>query len=98
MSLSSAITAAARSDIDDAYAWYEAQQSGRGDYFLAELQDLLAEIGRAPEQYGRVHLQTRAAPLPTSKFVIYYRIERLCFVVTAAQHASAHPRKWQRRR
>lgn len=88
----------ARDDIDDARTWYENQQPGRGDTFLDELRDHLNAIGQNPHQHGRVTRVTRAAQLPNSKYIVYYRIESDQVVVTAVQHASADPRKWQRRR
>lgn len=66
--------------------------------FLDELRDHFAVISQNPQQYGLVNRATRAAPLPNSKFIVYYRAETNQVVVTAVQHASADPRKWQRRR
>src|SRR2546423_891309 len=98
MSLPVVITPDARDDIDAAHAWYEAQQLGRGDDFLTELRAHLVEIGQFPLLHGRVSRQTRAAPLPTSRYVVYYRVEPNEVVVTAVQHARANPRTWQRRK
>ena len=98
MSTPVAITTDARDDIDAARVWYENQQAGRGDTFLDELRDHLATIGQNPHQYGFVDRITRAAPLSNSKFIIYYRVEPSQVVVIAVHHASADPRKWQRRR
>ena len=98
MSTPVVVTPDARDDIDDARSWYEAQQLGRGDTFFDELRDHIIVISQNPQQYGLVNRVTRAAPLPNSKFIIYYRVEANQVVVTAVQHASADPRRWQRRR
>jgi plasmid stabilization system protein ParE len=98
MSLPIALTPDARDDIDDARAWYEVQQTGRGDAFLDEVRDQLTVIEQNPHQYGLVSRKVRAAPLPASKYIIYYRIETNQVVVTAVMHASANPRNWQRRK
>ena len=88
----------AHADIDDAYDWYELQHTGRGDLFADELRVKLQEIQAYPEHYGRIRRQIRAAPLPRSKFIVYYRIFPDSITVLAVQHASADPRKWQRRK
>ena len=98
MSTAVVVTETALNDIDAAHAWYEAQQTGRGDVFLDELRDHFLVIGQNPAAHGWVTRTTRAAPLPRSKFIVYYRIEPNQVVVTAVQHVSANPQTWQRRR
>jgi plasmid stabilization system protein ParE len=98
VSLDYLISPEAREDIDDAHTWYEAQSAGRGDAFLAEVTEMIARLRAAPEAYGRVRGETRAAPLPASQFIVYYRIEPGRIRVIAVQHASADPRKWRRRK
>jgi plasmid stabilization system protein ParE len=92
------ITAAARDDIDEAYDWYESQSAGRGDEFLVEVSEMVAALRQTPEVYGRVRGATRAAPLPASNFVVYYRIEPTRIRVLAVIHASADPQKLKGRR
>jgi plasmid stabilization system protein ParE len=98
MSLDYLISPEARDDIDDAHEWYEAQSTGRGDAFLVELTEMISQLRDTPEMYGRVRGEVRAALLPTSQFIVYYRIEPDRIRVLAVQHASADPRKWQRRK
>ena len=98
MSTPVAVTADARGDINDARDWYETQRAGRGDTFLVELQNHFAVIGQNPQQYGRVNRITRAAPLPYSKYIVYYRVAADQVIVTAVQHAAGDPKKWQRRK
>jgi plasmid stabilization system protein ParE len=97
MSLDYLISPEARDDIDDAHDWYEAQTTGRGDEFLAELAEMITQLRTTPELYGRVRGEVRAAPLPTSQFIVYYRVEPDRVRVIAVQHATANPRKWRRR-
>ena len=98
MSLTFAITPDAQADIQDAHSWYEARRIGRGDEFVVELYDRINEVCSTPKQFGRVQRKVRAAMLPTSQFIIYYRIESFGIVITAVQHARAHPSKWKRRK
>jgi plasmid stabilization system protein ParE len=98
MSLGFALTPEAEADVQDAHAWYERQRPGRGDEFVTELRGRIDDICTTPELFGRVRGQVRAARLPHSEFIVYYRIEPSGIVVTAVQHARAHPVKWKRRR
>lgn len=98
MSTPVVVTADATDDINDARDWYENQQAGRGDAFLDEVRDQFDQIGQNPQLFGLVNRNTRAAPLPNSKFIVYFRIEPNQVVVVAVQHAAADPRKWKRRR
>lgn len=98
MSLDYLISPEARDDIEDAHTWYESQATGRGDAFLVELAEMISRLRATPEMHGRVRGETRAALLPTSQFIVYYRIEPDRIRVIAVQHASADPRKWRRRK
>jgi plasmid stabilization system protein ParE len=98
MSLPYIIRPRAREDIDAAHLWYELQTTGRGDAFLIELRDLIDAVCSSPERFGRVRGEVRAAPLPHSKFIMYYRVEAGIVSILAVLHAAADPRKWQRRK
>jgi plasmid stabilization system protein ParE len=97
MSTAPIIAPAAQTDIETAYHWYESIQVGTGDPFLSDLQAALGVIERTPELYGVVNRRTRAAPLASHKFIVYYRIDDGRITVTAVRHASGNPRTWQRR-
>lgn len=96
MSLAFALTPEAEADVQDAHAWYERQRPGRGDEFVTELYERIGDICATPELFGRVRGQVRAARLPHSQFIVYYRVEQSGVVVTAVQHARASPSKWRR--
>lgn len=97
MSLDYLILPDARDDIDSAYVWYEAQTPGRGDQFLTELHEMIAALRVTPERYGFVSDPLRAAPLPTSKYIVYYTIEPDRIQVVGVTHANADPQTWQGR-
>jgi len=88
----------ARQDMEDAYDWYEKQRPGRGDEFALELRKRMLEILENPEIHGRVRRFIRAATMPRSKFLIYYRVKDAVVTVIAVQHARANPKRWQRRK
>ncbi len=92
------IRPAARTDIDAAYDWYEELRVGRGDEFLVELYERIQDIREMPERFGLVRKTVRAAMLPKSKFIVYYRVEDDVILIRAVLHARAHPNKWNRRK
>ncbi len=98
MSLPFDFRLAARHDIDEAYHWYETQQAGRGDEFLGELVGRVNDVCAAPELFGRVRGEVRAAPFPKSNFILYYRIESGRVVILAVLHERADPRRLRGRR
>ncbi len=75
MSLPFALTQDAAADVQDAHAWYEKQQVGRGDQFIDELRNRIDDVCKSPLTFGRVSRVVRAAMLPYSKYIIYYRVE-----------------------
>lgn len=85
-------------DLENARDWYDSQRSGRGEEFLVEVQKRLVEVQEAPLLNGKVRTHVRAASLPKSKFLIYYRVEGELVTVIAVQHARAHPKRWRRRK
>ena len=97
MSLPTRITPAARSDIDSALEWYESIQLGSGDAFADDVRVTIAAVGQTPEQFGRVNSTTRAAPLADHKYIVYYRVEEDCVLITAVMHARANPKRLRRR-
>ena len=46
---------AAAADIEDAYEWYESQQPGLGDEFLAALRTTRDRLVEHPEAYPVLH-------------------------------------------
>ena len=59
---------------------------------------MLAEIQADPEHFGRHRGETRAAPLPKSHFIVYYRIYPDSVAVIAVQHERANPRRLRGRK
>ena len=50
---------AAAADVEDAYRWYEAQQTGLGEEFLAAVRIVIESMTANPELFPVVHRQTR---------------------------------------
>jgi len=88
---------AAAADIDDAYRWYERQQVGLGDEFLAAANAVMKSVVANPLQYPIIHRQTRRALFHRFPYGLFYRIVEDQIVVVACMHASRDPRRWQSR-
>ncbi|MCI0460959.1 MAG: type II toxin-antitoxin system RelE/ParE family toxin [Gemmataceae bacterium] len=87
----------AQDDIDAAYAYYEQCLAGLGDRFLEALRDCVSRIADAPEMYGIVYQDIRAAPLRRFPYVVYYRVEPDRILVIAVQHGRRSWKGWQGR-
>jgi plasmid stabilization system protein ParE len=92
------IRLAALQDLDDAYAWYEAQRPGLGDGFLEAVDDVLASLIESPLRNRVVVLDTRQALVRRFPYRVLYRVTADEVVVVACFHARRDPQRWQRRR
>ena len=92
------LRAAAAADVEEAYAWYEAQREGLGDEFLAAVQAALESILHHPEAAPIVHREIRRVLLRRFPYGIHYRLIDDEVVVVACFHAKRHPRLWSARR
>jgi plasmid stabilization system protein ParE len=89
---------AAAADIEDAYHWYEGQQPGLGEQFLAALSVMRDRIVETPEAFPILHRNTRRALIPHRfPYGIFYRFDGETIIIVACMHAKRDPRRWQRR-
>lgn len=88
----------AEADIDAAFGWYEAQRTGLGSEFLAELAFVLESIESNAELYPILIGRTRRALVRRFPFGVFYIIESGFVAVTACMHCRRDPRRWQTRR
>jgi plasmid stabilization system protein ParE len=89
---------AAAADIEDAYQWYESQQPGLGEEFLAALGGAHDRIVEHPEAFPILHRNTRRALIPRRfPYGLFYRIDGETIIIVAFMHAKRDPRRWQRR-
>ena len=87
----------AEADIGDAYAWYESQQVGLGERFLAELSRCIAAIEQQPLQYQRVRAEARRALLRRFPYAVFFAADQDHVVILAAMHMARDPAAWQER-
>lgn len=88
---------AAAADVEEAYDWYEAQRSGLGEEFLAEVQRSLNLIIESPYRFPVVHRQTRRCLLQRFPYQMLYRIVDDRIAVVACMHGKRDPSRWQSR-
>jgi plasmid stabilization system protein ParE len=86
-----------RAEINEAYRWYENQQSGLGDEFLDRISETLDRICQMPESYAVVYRDIRRAVVQRFPYAVYYRVVSSRVVVTAIFHGRRNPKAWQTR-
>ncbi len=89
---------AAAADIEDTYQWYESQQPGLGEDFLAALSVTHDRVVEHPEAFPILHRNTRRALIPRRfPYGLFYRIDGETVIIVACMHAKRDPRRWQGR-
>ena len=88
---------AAAADVEEAYRWYEAQQGGLGDEFLAAVSTIIESLVAYPERFPIVYRQTRRVNLRRFPYSLFCRIIDDQIIVVACMHGRRNPRRWQSR-
>ena len=79
---------AAAADIEQAYAWYEAQADGLGDEFLSLFQATLDGLRADPHGDPQVHGEIRRRLMRRFPHAVFYRLVEGRVVVLACLPAS----------
>lgn len=87
---------AAAADVEEAYRWYESQQVGLGDEFLAAVSTVIESLVAPPERFPIVYRQTRRVNLRRFPYGLFYRIIDDQILVVACS-GRRNPRRWQSR-
>jgi plasmid stabilization system protein ParE len=87
----------AAADLDEAYAWYEAQRVGRGEDFLTRVDAGIRAILRFPEMHAKVHGNCRRALVRKFPYAIFYEASDGVVTVYCVFHTSRDPEKWRKR-
>lgn len=88
---------AAREEIIEAAAWYEAQRPNLGVEFIAEVERCVALAAEQPQLYAVVHKGMRRVTAQRFPYSVFFRAETRRVVVLAVFHGSRDPAIWQRR-
>ncbi|MCF6171006.1 MAG: type II toxin-antitoxin system RelE/ParE family toxin [Bacteroidales bacterium] len=87
----------ARSEISDAYFWYEEKQNNLGERFLNKLDDCFITIKNNPKICAKKHKNMRQAIIDVFPFIVIYEIEKTDIVVYAVFNTHRNPEKWKKR-
>lgn len=86
----------AKTDVADAYLWYEDQSLGLGMEFLRCVEAALQSVHRMPLIYPVVHRGYRRALLRRFPFAVFFEIDEASdrCIVYSVFHCSQDPAKW----
>lgn len=85
-------TAGANSDVDEAFAWYEAQDSELGAYFTRRLVELIDTISGMPLSYPPRAGAFRRGLMKNFPYAVYFQILEEKIVIAAIVHSARNPR------
>lgn len=91
MSRSIVFRRVAKSELDDAVAWYENREEGLGLQFYLAITVQLERIATSPEHFAYVRGLVRRAVLRRFPYSIYFLSEPRRVVVLAIFHAKRSP-------
>lgn len=92
------LTSQAEKDLDDAYDWYEAQNSGLGKEFARCVDVKITSLLRAPKQHQVVYKSNiRRVLVNRFPFSIYYVELKDVISVFAILHQHRNPKAWKSR-
>lgn len=85
---------AAWDDVRSSFASLTEIESSLGTQFLARLRETLGRVEAAPEIYGTVWQDVRAARLRQFRYIVYYVLFEDRVEVLAVLHGSRDPQAW----
>ena len=98
MSRTLILTPQAEKDLDNAFDWYESQDSGLGKEFARCVDVKISSILRAPHQHQVVYKSTiRRALVNRFPFSIYFVEQKDVISVFAILHQHRNPKSWRSR-
>ena len=84
-------------DIQDAFEWYEAQNSGLGSEFVRAVDTCLSSIGHNPLAYPVIYKQARRALIRRFPYGILYVFDQDLITLIACFHSKRNPKSWKAR-
>ena len=88
---------AARAELAEAVAWYDAQQPGLGDQLGDVIAAALERLSAQPELYPEVIPSVRRVVLARFPYSLFYRLRWDEVEILAVFHHRRDPSTWQRR-
>ena len=87
----------ARTDLLDAFHWYQSQQEGLGHDFKKCVDEVISKIRRNPLIHKAIFQEVRRSVTKRFPFGVFYIVEEERIVVLAVLHARRDPMKWKER-
>ncbi len=87
----------AKSEISEAFFWYEDKQKDLGKRFLIALQNSFSVISKNPTIFAKKNKDMRHAMIRKFPYVAIYEIEDSDIVIYAVFHTSRNPISWKNR-
>jgi plasmid stabilization system protein ParE len=91
------LTPEADNDFASAYAWYESQRPGLGEYFTSRVEQCLDSILVMPTMHELVHKNYRRALVRRFPYAVLYKHDSQGVTVHAIFHTAQSPAKWRER-
>ena len=88
---------AAKSEFEDAVAWYGERGPGLGDEFVREIEQAIASAAASPQRHPVVFGDVRRTVARRFPFAVYFRVRSDALVVLAVFHGRRNPTIWRRR-
>jgi plasmid stabilization system protein ParE len=85
---------AARTELDQAFAWYETQQQNLGAQFLNEFEASVRRMIRYPESYVLIGANIRRCLVKRFPYGILYGIDADKIIIIAVAHLHRKPDYW----
>jgi len=95
MSFSLIVKPEAEKDLQEAYDWYEEQQSGLGDSFIQQVDQVFDQLLNNPKSFQKRYKEVRINLTDQFPFGVHYKIESKRIIVLAVLHSSRNPLNWR---
>ena len=82
-------------EMHESYNWYEEQQVGLGNKFIAEIEKCKDSIASKPEQYKITYKKFREVLVKTFPFLMVYQINKSTseIIIISIFHCKRNPKK-----
>ncbi len=87
----------AKAEIAAACDWYLQHSSAAARQFIEAVNDAIAQIEAAPEQYSVIRGRLRRVLLRRYPYAVYYKLYPSIISVVGVIHGHRHPDVWLRR-
>jgi len=78
--------------MQEAFEWYETQQSSLGYDFISEVEESYKRICDHPFNYGIVNERFRRLKINRFPYLIIYEVEESTIFINAVRHTGQRPR------